>query len=161
MLLEARAADCFSSTFVLKADGRPVGTFEGQWLSESLNVRLTGRRQLLFEKLGWLGSRFALRDASGRLLGTADRSGLFTSAWDLGLSTGPGRLEKEDWLGTSYILRQDGEGKARVDWIGWCERGWQVEGRLPEEDLLLIGLVYHTIRRRAAQAQAAAHPAGS
>jgi hypothetical protein len=161
MLLEARAANCFSSTFVLKADGRPVGKFEGQWLSESLDIHLTGRRQLQFEKLGWLGSRFVLRDASGRPLGTADRSSVFTSAWDLGLSTGPGRLEKEDWLGSAYIVRQDGEGKARVDRTGWCERGWQVEGGLHEEDLLLIGLVYHTIGRRAAQAQAAAHPAGS
>ena len=46
MILEARAANCCSSTFVLKVDDRPVGKFEGRWFSESLDISLTGRRRL-------------------------------------------------------------------------------------------------------------------
>ena len=36
-LLQAEPANCFSSTFVLKLDGRPVGKFEGRFMSEGLS----------------------------------------------------------------------------------------------------------------------------
>ena len=45
MFLEARAASCFSSTFVLKLDDRAIGKYEGRWFSESLDLALTGRRR--------------------------------------------------------------------------------------------------------------------
>jgi hypothetical protein len=156
MWLEARAADCFSSTLVLKIDGRPVGKIESRWMSESLDIHMTGRRQLVFEKIGWMGSQFVLREASGQPLGAADRSGFFSSTWDLDLGAGPARLVKENWFGSAYALRQEGLELARADRIGPCERGWFVEGDLDDEDLLLVGLVYHTILRRAAQAASAA-----
>jgi len=56
MFLEARAADCFSSKFVLKVNGRSLGMFQGRWFSESLDIELTERRHLQFRKVGWLGS---------------------------------------------------------------------------------------------------------
>jgi hypothetical protein len=45
-----------------------------------------------------------------------------------------------------------------------CDRGWLVDGSgLTEEDLILIGLVYHTIKRRQSSQSAAAggHAAGT
>ena len=40
MILQAEAANCFSSTFVLKVAGRPIGKFEGRWMSEGLDLSL-------------------------------------------------------------------------------------------------------------------------
>ena len=50
----------------------------------------------------------------------------------------------------------------RVDRIGMCERGFQVDGSeaLTVEDLILVGLIYHIIRQRQAR-QHAAHHGGS
>ncbi|HEX5085996.1 MAG TPA: hypothetical protein VFY40_28515, partial [Blastocatellia bacterium] len=62
MLLEAKAENCFSSKFVLKADGRTVGKFHGRWFGEDLEIDLTERRHLQFRKLSWLGSKFELVD---------------------------------------------------------------------------------------------------
>jgi hypothetical protein len=165
MNLEAAAANCFSSTFVLKLDGRPVGKFEGRWMGEGVDLALVERRRLRFEKAGWLGSRFRLvAEGDDRPLGEADRGGLFTSSWDLTLSVGPAQMEREGWFATGYAVRHGGAEVAHVDRLGVCTRGWFVEGsRLKEEDLILIGLVYHTVRRRQASHSAAAggHAAGS
>jgi hypothetical protein len=163
MLLEARAANCFSTSFVLKLEGRPVGKFEGRWFSEGLDVSLLERHQLQFQKVSWLGSQFVLKEMPDQLeVGRANRGGIFTSSWDLEVSTGPGRLEKEGWFGTAYVFRQEGA-QARVDRLGMCERGWAVEGggELKPADLLLLGLVFHVIQQRAAQHAAAAGHAGS
>jgi hypothetical protein len=165
MFLEARAANCFSTTFILKLEGRPLGKFDGRWFSESLDVSLLERHQLQFQKVGWLGSQFVLQEMpEGQALGRADRSGLFTSSWDLEVSSGPGRLEKAGWFDSAYVFRQGDAIRARVDRLGVCERGWSVEGSDPltPMDLLLIGLVFHVIQQRAAhQAAAGGHAAGS
>jgi len=160
MLLEARAANCFSSKFVLKVDGRPFGMFQGRWFSESLALDLTERRHLQFRKVGWLGSRFELIDPIHKLLlGSCGRSGFFTSSWDLNLSAGPGRLERADWFSTAYEFKQGAHVQARVNRLGWCERGWFVDGKdiLRQEDLLLIGLVYQVILQRHAAQQSASN----
>jgi hypothetical protein len=165
MLLEARSANCFSSTFVLKKDGRPVGTFEGRWFSESVDVYLTQRRHLVFEKVSWLGSRFELVDEADKaVLARGDRSGLFTSSWDLHTSAGDGQLVKGGWFVTGYDFVVGKEVWASVDRVGLCERGWTVAGHGPltEEDLLLIGLVYHTVQQRESRRHhAGPHAAGS
>jgi hypothetical protein len=152
MLLEGEAASCFSSTFVLKINGRPVGKFEGRWLSEGVDLALLERRRLRFEKVGWLGSQFRLiAEDDEDPVAEADRSGLFTSSWDLALSVGPARMVREGFFATGYTVRRRDAEVARVDRRGMCARGWFVEGHgLREEDLILIGLVYHTIKRREA-----------
>jgi hypothetical protein len=163
MFLEARAANCFSTTFILKLEERPLGKFEGRWFGESLDVTLLERHQLQFQKVGWFGSQFVLQEMpEGQPLGRANRAGLFTSSWDLEVSTGPGRLDKEGWFGTAYVFRQGGD-LARVDRVGMCERGWCVQGadELTPADFILIGLVFHVIQQRAAQHAAAAGHAGS
>lgn len=165
MNLQAEPASCFSSTFILKIDGRPVGKFEGRWLGEGVDLALVERRRLRFEKVGWIGSHFRLvAEGEEQPAGEADRSGLFTSSWDLALSGGPAQMAREGWFATGYVVRRGDEELARVDRTGMCSRGWFVEGsRLKEEDLILIGLVYHTIKRREASQHAAAggHAAGS
>lgn len=162
MLLEARSANCCSTEFILKIDGRPVGKFEGRWFSETLDLALTGRRKLVFQKLGWMGSEFVLkREEPEGYVGHADRAGMFSSQWNLDLSCGPAELAKAGWLSSNYEIRQSGRTIGRVDRMGWCENGWRAEGTgLKEEDLMLVGLVYHTVLRRQQQA-AAAHGAGS
>jgi hypothetical protein len=165
MVLEARPANCCSSTFVLKIDDRPVGKYEGRWFSESLDVDLLGRRHLEFRKVGWLGSQFELVEpASGITLGRCDRSGMFTSSWDLTTSTGAGVLVRAGWFATGYEFKEADQVLASVDRLGWCQRGWSVvqNHSLAEEDLLLIGLVYHVVlQRQARQSHAGPHGAGS
>jgi len=156
MLLEAKAANCFSSKFALKVNGRMSGMFQARWFSESLDVDLTERRHLQFRKVGWLGSQFELVDPlCKQILGSCDRSGFFTSGWNLNLSVGPGRLERAGWLNSAYEFKQGAQVHARVDSLGWCEKGWIVDGNDPmtQEDLLLIGMIYQVIQnRQAAQA---------
>jgi hypothetical protein len=154
MMLEAKAVNCFSSTFVLKVDGRPVGKFQGKWLSESIDVDLTERRHLQFRKIRWLGSQFELVDPIyEKLVGSCNRSGVFTSGWDMNLSVGPGRLVRVGWFNSAYEFKQGDQIHARVDRLGWCERGWVVDGHdaMTQEDLLLIGMVYQVIQNRKAR----------
>ena len=157
MMLEALSPSCWSDLYVLKLDGRPWGEYRGRWFSEGVDIHLIGRRQLRLDKAGWLGSRFALTDASdGRVLAAADRSGVFTSAWDLHLSNGPARLASAGWFNTGYRVVQSGGALAEVNRVGLCNGGWAVGngGALLETDLLFVGLIYHTILRRNAAAAA-------
>lgn len=159
MLLEAISPSCFSDLYVLKLDGRPFGEFRGRWFSESIDIRLTNRRRLSLEKAGWMGSRFTLTDsADGRILAAADRSGMFTSAWDVRLGTGGARLVSAGWFNTGYQVLQGDRVLADVNRVGFCNGGWAVsgDGKLQDTDLLFIGLIYHTILRRNAAAAAAA-----
>jgi hypothetical protein len=130
--------------FCVRTAGQPV-------------IHLTGRRQLGLEKAGWLGSRFTLTDSTdGRNLAEADRSGLFTIAWDMQLSNGPARLVSAGWFNTGYRVVQGGRVSADINRVGLCNGGWALtdDGSLQEADLLFIGLIYHTIlRRNAAAAQ--------
>jgi hypothetical protein len=157
MLLEAKAENCFSSKFVLRVDGRPVGRFHGRWFGEGLEIDLTERRHLQFRKLSWLGSKFELVDPlNNRILGSCAASGFFSSGWDLNLSAGPGRLERVGWFNSGYEFKREAWVHARVDRLGWCDRGWIVEGddSLTREDLLLIGLIYLIIQNRQANTAA-------
>jgi hypothetical protein len=153
MKLEALSRSCWSEQYVLKLDGRPWGEYSGRWFSEGVDIHLTGRRHLRLEKASWLGSQFALTDtAEGNVLAEATRSGLFTSAWDMRLSNGPARLVWAGWFSTAYRVVQGAQVVAEINRVGFCTRGWAVAdgGSLSENDLLLIGLVYHTILRREA-----------
>jgi hypothetical protein len=160
MNLEARQENCFSSTHVLKLDGRPCGKFTGRLFSEGIDVQLTGRRQWRFERIGWLSSEFVLKDADTQeVVARADRAGIFTSKWKLELSIGEAELGPAGWFQTAYQVEQEGNVHARVDRLGICQRGWTIDnlGPLSETDLLLAGLVYHVIRLRQERQQAAAH----
>jgi len=151
MYLEARAESCFSSTFVLKRDGRAIGKLVGRWFTEGLDIQMLGRRSLQFVNTAWLGSSFLLSDATSEtVFGSAERSGLFTSGWDVQISTGPAKLVSAGFFSTGYILQQAGRELAQVDYHGACERGWWVDGddSFAETDLLLVGLVYHIIQQR-------------
>jgi hypothetical protein len=151
MILEAFSPSCWSPFYLLKLDGRPWGEYRGRWFSECVDIHLTGRRQLRLAKAGWLGSRFVLTDtADGRILAEADRSGIFTSAWDLRLSNGPARLVSAGWFNTGYRVVQGGRRLGEINRVGLCNGGWTAgdAGSLQETDLLFIGLIYHTILRR-------------
>jgi hypothetical protein len=157
MMLKAISPTCWSDLYVLKLDGRPWGEYRGRWFSECVDIHLAGRRQLRLEKAGWLGSQFTLTDtADRRSLAKADRSGVFTSAWDLRLSTGPARLVSAGWFNTGYRVLQGGRAVAEINRVGLCNGGWAVGdvGALQETDLLFIGLIYHTILRRNASSTA-------
>jgi hypothetical protein len=69
-------------------------------------------------------------------------------------------LERAGWFDTGYRFKQGNHVRARVDRLGWCEKGWRVQGSdaLTQEDFLLIGLVYQIIRQRQAAAASAAGP---
>src|SRR5690242_13264459 len=159
MQLEARAENCCSQTFVLKLDGRPHGKFSGRWFSETLDVQCTGRLRLVFRNVQWLWSEFVLEDDTGEVVGRATRSGVFTRSWDLDLTPGPALLAAAGIFSAGYEIRQEGRVLGSVDRIGMCERGWYVEeeGGLADTDLILVGLVYHTVLRREQQQQ---HQAG-
>ena len=164
MLLEARAENCFSSTHVLKINGQAVGKFEGRFFSEGLDLALTGMRRFKFEKPGVFAGTFQLKDAeSDAVLATAHPAGIFTSAWDMKLAGGDAQLCKAGWFKSAYELRDGDRVLATVDRLGMCERGWQVNASadLQAPDLLVVGLVYHIIRKRQDQQAAAAASHGS
>src|SRR5260370_17969012 len=144
MILEARAASCLSSTFILKLDDRPIGKFQGRWFSESLDIDLTGRFHLQLQKVGWLGSQFVLKELDHEEpIADAKRSGVFSSNWDLELSFGPVQLVRANWFSPEYVVQQEGTQLARATRIGWGERGWRVDSntKLKNTDLILCRLV--------------------
>jgi hypothetical protein len=158
MALEALSPSCFSDLYVLKLDERPWGEYRGRWFSESVDIRLTGRRELSLKKSGWLGSRFTLTDgADGKILAQADRSGMFTSAWNMRLTNGSAQLISAGWFNSGFQVIQDGRPVADVNRVGLCNGGWAIQGgkTLKDIDLLFVGLIYHTILRRNAAAAAA------
>jgi hypothetical protein len=161
MQLEGRGEDCCSSTFVLRVNGRPCGKYEGRWFSEGLDIYRMGRPCLQFQKMDWLGSDFRLEvSESGQFVGKASPAGMFTASWTMVFPEATGTLEKESFFGNSYIFNH-GRSWARVEPLGCCERGWRVEGEgLAEEEMLLIGLVFHIVIHRQ-QAAAAAAAGGS
>jgi hypothetical protein len=151
MILEARAASCFSWDYVLKINDRPIGKCSGRWLSENVEVQLTQRRHLEFRKVGWFGSQFELVDLTdGEVVAGAERAGIFSSAWEVRLSIGPGLFQCAGWFDSAYEFVQADDRLARVDRVGLCERGWIVDGGdiLENEDLLMLGLIYQTDLQR-------------
>jgi hypothetical protein len=166
MMLQAKAQNCFSSTFVLKINDKAVGKFEGRFFSEAMDVALTGQRRFKFEKTSWLGSHFQLKDAdTNAVLVETDRSGFFTSSWSLLLSKTKAELRKQSFFGSGYEVCRGDKVLGRVDRNGICERGWHVEnyGQLEAVDMILIGLIYQVVLNRQAQQHAAGggHIAGS
>lgn len=151
MELEAQSPSCFSTEYLLKLDGRPVGRFRGRWFSEGVDVRLTERLQLHFEKASWLGSDFRLIDAqTEEVLATGRRAGFFSRTWDLELRSGPAQRASNGLFSTAYNVQQLGNTAARATRTSWCSGGWRVDsdGTLDATDVVFIGLVYHTILRR-------------
>jgi len=156
MHLVARSPSCFSSQYVLKLDGRSVGQFQGRWFGEGIDIRLTERLRLRFEKTSWLSSKFQLIDAnSSDILAQGNRSGFFTGSWDISLSTGPANLVRTSLFSSAFEVQQDGKNVANASRIGWCEGGWEIEdkGTLDATDLVFVGLVYHTILQRQRNSQ--------
>jgi hypothetical protein len=159
MILDARAENCFSWTYVLKKNDRAIGKFEGQWFSENQTVNLTERRHLELRKTSWWGSEFELVDVDyNEVVAWCAHEGIFSSSWDMNLSIGPGKLVHCGWFETGYEFLQDGDSLARVDRLGFCERGWTVDAAkiLRDEDVIMIGLIYHIIIGRQRQQQNAA-----
>lgn len=151
MLLEARSPSCFSRQFVLKLDDRAVGEFQGRWFSEGIDIRLTERLKLHFEKSSWLGSDFRLLDAnSSESLASGKRTSWFSGTWDFSLQSGPAQFVRSGLFSTTFYVRRNGQNVATARRIGWCERGWRVEcdDSLDATDLVFVGLVYHTILER-------------
>ena len=159
MILEALSPSCFSNVYVLKLDGRPWGEYHGRWFSENVDIRVSGRRNLVLAKTGWLGGQFKLTDSTDhRVLATASRAGAFTSAWDLRLGHESARLTSAGWFNMAFQLSHGGKVVAKVDRVGACNGGWAVRhgGGLTPTDLLFVGMIYHTILRRNAAAATAA-----
>ena len=149
MLLQGRPAGWFTSNMELRMNGHSLGIVRARWFSEGLDLELGGHR-VRFEKPSWLRSHFVLRDAEGNELGSATLQGFFGLRWEMNLKSGAGLLERAGWFTSDHVLRQGGLVTARVQLAGWFTREWQVvaEDSLAAEDVLLIGLVYTTIRHR-------------
>ena len=152
MLLEGRPTGLFTSNVELRLNGRSVGVVRARWFSEGLDLELGGH-SVRFEKPSWLRSHFVLRDADGNELGSATLKGFFGLRWEMNLKSGVGSLERAGWFTSGHVLKQGGLVTARVQLTGWFTREWQVvaEDSLAAEDVLLIGLVYTTIRHRESQ----------
>jgi hypothetical protein len=151
MILEARATNCFSYAFVLKLNGRPIGKISVRWLSEGYGIQLIERRHLEFRRTRYMGSYFELVDARDQeILAECQPGPLLSLAWDLRLSIGRGQLASTGWLETACEFIQEEVVLARVNRLGDRDLGWKIDADdvVPADDLLMIGLVYHTAHHR-------------
>ena len=155
MLLDGRPAGWFTSNVELLLNGRSLGSVRARWFSEGMDLDLNGH-QVRFEKAAWLRSHFVLKDAQGNELGSAKLTGFFGRRWEMRLKSGDGCLERAGWFTSDHVLRQGGSITATVGLTGWFTRAWQVHAdeSLSAEDVLLVGLVYTTIRHRESQQHA-------
>ncbi len=155
MLLEGRPAGWMTSNLELLLNGRSLGSVRARWFSEGLDLELSGHH-VRFEKVSWLRSHFVLKDADGNELGSAKLSGVFGRRWEMSLQSGDAVLERAGWFTSDHVLRQGGTILATVGLTGWFTRAWQVQAddSLPAEDVLLVGLIYTTIRHRESQQHA-------
>ncbi len=147
MLLEGRPAGWMTSNVELLLNGRSLGSVRARWFSEGLDLDLSGH-QVRFERAAWLRSHFVLKDVEGNELGSAKLTGFFGLRWEMSLKSGDAVLERAGWFTSDYVLRQGGAITATVGLTGWFTRAWQVHANesLSAEDVLLVGLVYETIR---------------
>jgi hypothetical protein len=161
MILEAKAEDCCSRTYVLKLNNQAIGSIQGRFMSEGLDLALTGRQRLKLDKASWLSSHFQLKDAeSDEVLVEARAAGMFRAGWNLTLASGPATFTRAGFFKTGYEIRRGGQLLGTVDRLGLCERGWRVQkisDDLTAPDLILAGVIYHIIKKREEQAAAAAH----
>lgn len=151
MQLTARSPNCFSSRYVLRLDGRPLGEFTGRWFSENLNLRLTNRRRWRLHRESFWNARFSLLNEAGEYFGTARHKGFFGCRWILNTSVGECQLVSAGFFNTGYLLEQHGQTLATVRSLNRCENGWQVDAHDPTlnvGDLVLAGLIYHVILQR-------------
>ena len=154
MILEALVTNCFACSYVLKINTRPLGKFSVLWTREGYKIQLLEGRRLQFRKIGWLtAGQYELVDLPHEeVLAHCDRNRLplFSISWNLHLNTGTGQLVSKGWLDTAYEFIREDIVLARVDRMGRHDRGWYVDGSdvLSQEDLLMIGLVFHTLHRR-------------
>ena len=155
MLLEGRPAGWLTSNVELLLNGRSLGSVRARWFSEGLDLDLSGH-PVRFEKPSWLRSHFVLKDAEGNELGSARQVGSFGLRWEMSLTSGDAVLERAGWFTSDHVLRQGGVIAATVGLTGWFTRAWQVHAdeSLTAEDVLLVGLVYTTIRHRESQQHA-------
>ena len=133
-------------------NGHSLGVIRARWFSEGLDLDLGGN-SVRFEKPSWLRSRFVLKDADGSELGSATLTGFFGRRWAMNLKSGEGSLERAGWFTSGYVLKQGSSITARVNLTGWFTWEWQViaDDSVPAADVLLVGLVYTTIRHRESQ----------
>ena len=156
MLLEGQPAGWFTTNVNLRLNGRHLGIIQGRWFSEGLDLDLQGH-PVRFEKPSWLRSHFVLRAADGNELGSATARGFFGQRWEMCLKSGDGTLERAGAFTAGFVLKQGSLITARINLAGWFTREWQLDAddSLPAEDVLLIGLVYMTIRHRESQQHSA------
>lgn len=140
-----------SSGARLTVEGVEVGECRGRWFSESMDLELRDGRRYSILRKGFWGGEFRLEDEStGEIFARASRAGLF-SGWDLELSVGKATLKPTGLLRRKYtVVGEDGRELAGVRSTGFFATGWLVEnlGELSEEDLLLLGILYHVLARR-------------
>lgn len=156
MRLEAEARGCWGTRFALRLDGSPWGDVVGRGFGEGAEVRLLGRRRLTFKRQGFLRATYRLVDEDGTQLGAGWQGGWVGTRWTVQLSCAEGTLVSAGVFNTGFRLLIEGVQVASAGEIGWCSRGWWVQGGSPLDacDLLMVGLVYNTIlnHRRAAAA---------
>jgi hypothetical protein len=152
MQLEGSPAGWLTSNIELRLNGQSLGVVKSRWFSEGLDLELGGHT-VRFEKQSWLRSHFTLKDSDGNELGSARLSGIFGSRWDMNLKSGAGIFERDGWFTSGYVLKQGSRTTAYINLVGWFTRHWELiaDESLTAEDVLLIGLVYTTIRHREAQ----------
>jgi hypothetical protein len=148
--LEARSPNCFSRFYVLKLQGRAIGEFEWRRFNAGIDIRLTKRRRLHLQKSSVYGSDFKLTDSTnGEILASAQRSGYYSSVFDLQLSACNAQLVPAGFGKSGYNVIRDGTVIANTNFIGFCEGSWFVDSlhSLIDTDVILVGLIFHTILR--------------
>ncbi|HEY0984661.1 hypothetical protein [Schlesneria sp.] len=154
MRLEGRATGWFTSSFELILDGTVLGVVTGEWFRENLHLPLSDRSIKLIRP-SWLKSRYVLTDDLGTELGSATLVGFFLTHWEMELKCGPAVLERAGWFVRGYVLRQGTRILATVGPVNWWSRNWEVsaDDTLSRIDVLLLGLMYVTIRKRESRRQ--------
>ncbi len=157
MKLESVSVGFWGFKRSLKLDDRPFGDYQSKGWKEGREIALVDGRRLLLQREGWLGSQFSLLDHKDkRVLAKAALRGTFSRTWDLQLSIGTVEFKPQGWLSTAYQITQGSRHLAVLKRTGFFKSGWILEdgGFLNETDLLLVGLIFDTLQRRAAAAAA-------
>lgn len=159
MAVQAQSRGCLNQHYVVKADGRPLGEFRHQWVSEGLKINLMGHRHLTLRKASFWGNRFELVDEEeNRVLGTAEREGLWRPRWVIELAEGDTvtLLPRCLWSFSQRIER-NGKIVGSVKRQGICGGGWTVNvgDELSITGQLMVGLLSQVLWRRETETSAA------
>ncbi len=158
MKLEAQPIGFWGFNRSLKLNDQPWGDCKGRSWKGGLEIALADGRRFLLQKEHWFGNQLNLIDQKDRrILGKAFLKNVFRRTWELKLSFGSVELKPQGWLSAGYQVTQGSRNLAVLERTGFFKAGWilQDNGTLSETDLLLIGLIFETMRRRAAAAAAA------